>query len=80
MTVVWRRVNAFALVCLISQFADEGRAQTYSAKVVRLLVPFSADSGADTIGRIIAGGLTPFTISIYYFSVTSVLRYVWLHC
>jgi len=58
MTVVWRCVKAFALVCLISQFAGEGRAQSYPAKVVRLLLPFSASSGSDTIGRIIAGELT----------------------
>jgi tripartite-type tricarboxylate transporter receptor subunit TctC len=33
-------------------------AQNYPTKVVRLLVPFSAGSGSDTIGRIYAGGLT----------------------
>ncbi len=33
-------------------------AQVYPAKVVRLLVPFSAGSGSDTIGRIYAGGLS----------------------
>ncbi len=32
-------------------------AQNYPQKVVRLLVPFSAGSGSDTIGRIYAGGL-----------------------
>ena len=30
----------------------------YPTKVVRLLVPFSAGSGSDTIGRIYAGGLS----------------------
>jgi tripartite-type tricarboxylate transporter receptor subunit TctC len=35
-----------------------GLAQNYPVKVVRLLVPFSAGSGSDTIGRIYAGGLS----------------------
>ena len=39
-------------------FASTIMAQTYPAKVVRLLVPFSAGSGSDTIGRIYAGGLS----------------------
>jgi len=33
-------------------------AQSYPAKPVRYLVPMSAGSGADTIGRIIAGGMS----------------------
>ena len=33
-------------------------AQTYPAKTVRMVVPFSAGSGSDTIGRMIAGALT----------------------
>ena len=32
-------------------------AQSYPSKVVRLLIPFSAGSGSDTIGRIYAGGM-----------------------
>ncbi len=32
-------------------------AQNYPTKVVRLLIPFSAGSGSDTIGRIYAGGM-----------------------
>ena len=32
-------------------------AQSYPTKVVRLLIPFSAGSGSDTIGRIYAGGM-----------------------
>jgi tripartite-type tricarboxylate transporter receptor subunit TctC len=43
-------------------FAPPAMAQTavqnYPHKVVRLLLPFSAGSGSDTIGRIYAGGLT----------------------
>ena len=41
-------------LALLTQAAG---AQNYPAKVVRLLVPFSAGSGSDTIGRIYAGGL-----------------------
>ncbi len=37
--------------------ASTSIAQNYAAKVVRLLIPFSAGSGSDTIGRIYAGGL-----------------------
>ena len=33
-------------------------AQNYPAKTVRMIVPFSAGSGSDTIGRLIAGALT----------------------
>jgi tripartite-type tricarboxylate transporter receptor subunit TctC len=51
-------VKLLALLCLICQFAATGWAQSYPAKIVRLLVPFSPGSGSDTIGRIIAGGLT----------------------
>ena len=45
-------------VWLICQSTPDGCAQNYPVKPVRLLVPFSAGSGVDTIGRIIAGGLT----------------------
>jgi tripartite-type tricarboxylate transporter receptor subunit TctC len=45
---------AFALTA----FSTAALAQNYPAKVVRLLVPFSAGSGSDTIGRIYAGGLS----------------------
>jgi tripartite-type tricarboxylate transporter receptor subunit TctC len=48
--------TAFAtLSCL---FALAGNAQTYPAKPVRYLVAFSAGSGADTLGRLVAAGLT----------------------
>jgi tripartite-type tricarboxylate transporter receptor subunit TctC len=43
---------------LIALYASTSVAQTYPNKVVRLLVPFSAGSGSDTIGRIYAGGLS----------------------
>ncbi len=42
----------------IALIATSAAAQPYPAKVVRLLVPFSAGSGSDTIGRIYAGGLS----------------------
>ena len=46
------------LALAMTGFIPTAMAQTYPAKVVRLLVPFSAGSGSDTIGRIYAGGLT----------------------
>jgi tripartite-type tricarboxylate transporter receptor subunit TctC len=54
------RVRAkFALpFCVLLACAAQGWAQTYPAKVVRYIVPMSAGSGADTIGRIAATGLT----------------------
>jgi len=66
MNVLRFRVVCVAFACLTCQLAVNGWAQTratgsgqvYPAKVVRYLVPFSAGSGSDTIGRIIAGGLT----------------------
>ena len=42
----------------VALIAMSAAAQNYPAKVVRLLVPFSAGSGSDTIGRIYAGGLS----------------------
>ena len=54
----WCCVKSFALVCLIFLNVLSGPAQAYPTKVVRLVVPFSAGSGSDTIGRIIAQGLT----------------------
>ncbi|OGA42714.1 MAG: hypothetical protein A3G24_18155 [Betaproteobacteria bacterium RIFCSPLOWO2_12_FULL_62_13] len=49
---------SLTLCCLVGQLAGHGWAQGYPAKTVRYLVPMSAGSGADTIGRIAAGGLT----------------------
>ena len=46
------------LIGLVCIGASSSWAQRYPAKVVRLLVPFSPGSGSDTLGRIIAGGLT----------------------
>ena len=47
-----------ALLCMTVALAAEGWAQSYPAKVVRYVVPMSPGSGADTIGRIVCGGLT----------------------
>ena len=46
------------LLLLPALIAHASLAQTYPSKVVRLLIPFSAGSGSDTIGRIYAGGLS----------------------
>src|SRR3990172_5455858 len=51
-------VMSLTLCCLVGQLAGHGWAQGYPVKTVRYLVPMSAGSGADTIGRIAAGGLT----------------------
>ena len=51
-------VKALLLIGLVCIGASSSWAQRYPAKVVRLLVPFSPGSGSDTLGRIIAGGLT----------------------
>ena len=42
----------------VALLSSASYAQSYPTKVVRLLVPFSAGSGSDTIGRIYAGGLS----------------------
>ncbi|MCC6534338.1 MAG: tripartite tricarboxylate transporter substrate binding protein [Burkholderiales bacterium] len=43
---------------LVAGSAAHAATQTYPAKPVRLIVSFSAGSGSDTIGRLIARGLT----------------------
>jgi tripartite-type tricarboxylate transporter receptor subunit TctC len=43
---------------MLALFATAAWPQAYPARVVRFVVPFSAGSGSDTIGRIIASGLT----------------------
>ena len=52
------RLKLLMLLCLICQVSVDACAQAYPAKVVRFIVPFSPGSGSDTIGRIIAAGLT----------------------
>ena len=44
-----------------AQTTSTGSGQAWPGKPVRLIVPFSAGSGSDTIGRIFAGGLTEVT-------------------
>jgi len=51
------RVLVRAALCLVWLAAGQGWAQGYPAKPVRFMVPFSAGSGSDTIGRIVAAGL-----------------------
>ena len=58
MAAVKSCIGRLALIGVISQFAAGGWAQSYPVKVVRYLVPGSAGSGADVLGRIVAGGLT----------------------
>ena len=58
MTILRSFVTSLALVCLTYPFIADGWAQAYPAKVVRYIVPMSPGSGADTIGRIVTGGLT----------------------
>jgi tripartite-type tricarboxylate transporter receptor subunit TctC len=49
---------AVAVLGLFSVSAPHAAAQSYPAKIVRYIVPMGAGSGADTIGRIVAGGMT----------------------
>lgn len=51
-------MKLFALLCLISLFPVSGWTQSYPTKIVRLVVPFTPGSGSDTIGRIVASGMT----------------------
>lgn len=47
-----------AIACATLVFAAGASAQTYPTKVVRYLIPDAPGSGSDTIGRIIAEGLS----------------------
>ena len=58
MRILRSGVTLAAVVWPLCLFAAHGWAQTYPAKVVRLIVPSSPGSGFDVIGRIIATGLT----------------------
>ena len=57
-TTSLRRCGAVAAVAAAALAASMAAAQGYPSKPVRLLVSFSAGSGTDTIGRIVAGGMT----------------------
>ena len=56
MTLFRLVASALALFCFVWQSA--AWAQAYPAKPIRFLVPFSAGSGTDTIGRIVAVGMS----------------------
>ena len=57
MKIRWSSVKLLMLICVVWQFAANSWAQNYPSRVVRLIVPYSAGSGSDIVGRIIAGGL-----------------------
>jgi tripartite-type tricarboxylate transporter receptor subunit TctC len=48
----------YVVLFLTGSFAIGAAAQGYPARVVRYVVPGSAGSGADLLGRIVAAGLT----------------------
>jgi len=50
-------VSTIAVPVLLACAAQHAVAQNYPVKTVRYLVPMSAGSGADTIGRIVAAGM-----------------------
>ena len=50
-------MRVLALASLFSLLVADGWAQAYPTKPVRFMVSFSAGSGSDTIGRIVASGL-----------------------
>src|SRR5512141_1431490 len=54
MAILKLGVASLTLICLS---AADGWAQNYPTKVVRYIVPMSAGSGADTIGRIVTAGM-----------------------
>jgi tripartite-type tricarboxylate transporter receptor subunit TctC len=53
-----KRLSFAACAALLAAATAPVVAQGYPAKPVRYVVPMSAGSGADTIGRIVSGGLT----------------------
>ncbi len=50
--------RAVALTVVLAAIAAPVSAQNYPVKTVRMILPFSAGSGSDVIGRMIAGALT----------------------
>jgi len=53
-----RTFSLIAAAALLALVTFSVVAQTYPVKTVRYIVPMSAGSGADTIGRIVAAGMT----------------------
>lgn len=58
MTMFRFPLAALLFVCTVGALTADAWAQEYPAKPVRYMVPSSAGSAVDTIGRIVAGGLT----------------------
>ena len=58
MSIIAIRAKPLLWLSLLCLCTGGTWAQRYPAKVVRLVVPFSPGSGSDTLGRIIAAGLT----------------------
>jgi tripartite-type tricarboxylate transporter receptor subunit TctC len=58
MKQAWQFAVALGFACLTQMPVGCGWAQGFPARPVRLVVPTSAGSGFDVIGRIVAGGLT----------------------
>jgi len=56
--MVLLRFGPILLASALGGIAVDASAQNYPSRVVRMMVAFSAGSGTDTVGRIIAGGLT----------------------
>ena len=56
--VIHSRTGAVPLLLAAFACTTAAWAQSYPAKPIRWLVPTSAGSGADTVGRVIAGGVT----------------------
>ena len=53
-----QRHSIYCIAIAAVLFSALGAAQNYPAKTVRMIVPFSAGSGSDTIGRLMAGALS----------------------
>jgi tripartite-type tricarboxylate transporter receptor subunit TctC len=53
-----RRALALSLFLMLVAAADDGSAQSYPARPVRLIVPYAVGGGADILGRLFAQKLT----------------------
>jgi tripartite-type tricarboxylate transporter receptor subunit TctC len=57
LNIVQKQIPMKSLLMVLLVACTSVAAQTYPAKTVRLMIPFSTGSGSDTIGRIYAGGM-----------------------